>query len=747
MANLSLRPKRPQLTADELQQLRWLLGGVLTVLGVATVLFMDVDAWLLLGATAIAAVTTTFSPTLPARVPKIVHMLAFPLIAAFFAADLWLRSELLPAMVRLDMLLLLYRALVYRQRRDDLQVIVLGLFLVVVAGVLTVSLAFAAQILAYTACSLTFLFVIHLADATPSGSATGAPSPSGGRTAGEVSPSGSAVKASNARQPPAWATHADWRHLGRRVAAVVDWRVLALAGVLFVGMVAVTAVLFLAIPRFQLENGMFLDRFITKKARTGFSDSIKFGDVSDIQQDTGVALHVDVSDPHQIPATPYWRMLVLNEYRNGTFRMSAGLRNEEFDRERSGMGMTGLLRPRPNRATWTFYLEPGVSRYLPLLGSFQRLRFGEAQNYQQAARMAVVALTKDPVTMTAYQVDGFDFTVPLRDRPARHYGDLPPPVNDKSPTAETDQVSTLRRLLREAGADGKLSAAEFSGRVCAWLRDRHIYSLSPRIPDGPGDPLVRWADSRGPGHCELFAGSFVLLARAAGYPARIVTGFRGGTWNAFSNSFTVRNSDAHAWAEIFDRDGGMWLRADPLELPTATQSTDASADAALARRTDRSWAARLDSLRVFWYRRIVSFDQQAQVNTVKAAKEVTQNALRHLRERLVALGTSVRAWWVAPWDAGRIGSVITLSLAAAALTWLWRWSRLQLMSLFRPARRRDDPIRREAGRWLQRLMATTREPADRIQVMADLQRIRFGARQTWPDATLVFRRARKAARR
>jgi protein-glutamine gamma-glutamyltransferase len=745
MANLSPRPKRPQLTADELQQLRWLLGGVLTVLGVATVLFMDVDAWLLLAATAIAAIATTFSPTLPARVPKIVHVLAFPLIAAFFAADLWLRSELLPAMVRLDMLLLLYRALVYRQRRDDLQVIVLGLFLVVVAGVLTVSLAFAAQILAYTACALTFLFVIHLADATPSGTTTASSSSPSGGTASDLS-NVPAAKASVAHQPPAWALHTDWRRLGRRVAAVMDWRVLALGGVLFVGMVAVTAVLFLAIPRFQLENGMFLDRFITKKARTGFSDSIKFGDVSEIQQDTSVALHVDVSDPRQIPATPYWRMLVLNEYRNGAFRLSAGLRNDEFDRERSGMGMTGLLRQRANGATWTFYLEPGVSRYLPLLGAFQRLRFGEAQNYQHAARMAVVALTKDPVTMTAYQVDGFDFNVPLRDRPARHYSDLPSTVNDKSPTADADQTSTLRRLLREAGADGKLSAAEFSARVCAWLRDRHVYSLSPRIPDGPGDPLIRWSDSRGPGHCELFAGSFVLLARAAGFPARIVTGFRGGTWNAFSNSFTVRNSDAHAWAEVFDRDGGMWLRADPLELPTAAQSTDASADAALARRTDRSWAARLDSLRVFWYRRIVSFDQQAQVNTVKAAKEATQNALRRVREQLAALGSSVRAWWSAPWDAGRIGSVITLSLAAAVLTWLWRWLRLQLMSLFRPATRRDDPIRREAGRWLQRVLETGHEPANRTAVIADLQRIRFGARQTWPDAAVVFRRARKVAR-
>lgn len=99
--------RRPQLTAEELQQLRWLLGNVMTLLGVWTVFYMDVDAWTLMTLTSIAAVAMLVRPTLPARVPKLVHTLAFPSILAFCAGDLWLRSEVLPAMVRLDMLLLL----------------------------------------------------------------------------------------------------------------------------------------------------------------------------------------------------------------------------------------------------------------------------------------------------------------------------------------------------------------------------------------------------------------------------------------------------------------------------------------------------------------------------------------------------------------------------------------------------------------------------------------------------------------
>src|SRR4051812_32609305 len=141
MSNVA--PRRPQLTRDELQQLKWLLSSGLILLAVSTVFYMDVDAWTLMALATVATFATLLRPTLPARVPPLVHTLAFPVIVLFFAGDLWLKTEVLPAMVRLDILLLLYRSLTYRQRRDDLQIVVLGLFLVVVAGVLTVSLTFA----------------------------------------------------------------------------------------------------------------------------------------------------------------------------------------------------------------------------------------------------------------------------------------------------------------------------------------------------------------------------------------------------------------------------------------------------------------------------------------------------------------------------------------------------------------------------------------------------------------------------
>ena len=723
-----MEKKRPQLSLDELHQLKWLLGGGLTLLALSTVAYMEIEAWELMGLTSVCAIDCTLWPTLPARVPPLVHLLAFPLIVAVFVGDLWLTASPLPAMVRLDMLLLLYRSVSYRQRRDDLQVIVLGLFLIVVAGVLTVSLLFAAQLLVYTAWALAFLLVVTLVS-----SAEGPASESG--------------KVKNVAPP--WAVHADWPRLARRLRAVADWRVVALGGGLFAGVVAVSALLFLAIPRFQIENSLFLDRFMSKKVKTGFNDSIKFGDVTEIQQDTSVALSVDVTDRTQLPASPYWRMLVLDQYDNGTFKLSPILRRSAFGSERTDTIVHGEVRPKLGAAvTWTFYLESGVSRYLPLLGGFEVLRFRDHQNFRLGALVDVLALRDEPLTMTAYRVEGFEISDLLFDPK------FPTAARRREHTIQTwinvspeDHV-TLDRMSNEIAGGAKLGAEAFSRRAIEWLRKNHSYSMSPTLPPGTGDPLVRWVASREAGHCEFFAGALVLLARNAGFAARVVTGFRGGTWNGYSASFTVRNSDAHAWAEIFDPAVGAWRRADALEIAAAAQGPETKSEAAIVARSDRSWSARLDSLRIFWYRRIVNFDQRSQLETLKEVKIAAQSSGQHLRDTVVGAMAALRAWLAAPWSFTRGVKLVAVIGVLLALVWAtWQHGREVRRMFLRGGRGGcGDPVRADASRWLARLRPAEDSAREVCAVVGELQRLRFGARTTWPAPEPVFRRARQAWR-
>jgi hypothetical protein len=264
------------------------------------------------------------------------------------------------------------------------------------------------------------------------------------------------------------------------------------------------------------------------------------------------------------------------------------------------------------------------------------------------------------------------------------------------------------------------------------------------VPAGAGDPLVRWLTSREGGHCELFAGSLALLAREAGFPARVATGFHGGSWNGYSNNFTIRNSDAHAWCEVFDAAAGAWLRADPTPGSAEPTAAEQPGEAALARRLDRSWTARLDSLRVFWYRRIVNFDQRSQLETFKAVKAATEESGKRLREALERFGESLRAWMSGPWSGMKIARLFAVILVTGGGVIASRrggaWLRAALQR-----RRGIDPVRREAGRELARWRKMTEagaEPPDRA-LQGELERLRFGRRETWGDAAEIFRRSRR----
>jgi protein-glutamine gamma-glutamyltransferase len=709
-----METRSQRLSLDELQLLRWLLGGVLMLLSIATVFYLDIDSDAMAAVAAAGVLFALVRPAAPARIPVLAHRLAFPAILAFFAGDLWYTGELLPAIVRLDLLLLLYRGFSHRARRDDLQIVVLGLFLIVVAGVLTVSLVFAAQILLFTACALGLMMVVTIATAAEGGEAP------------KLAPRGVV---------PPWAAHASWRGLLRRLWEIADWRLLASAAALFFGVVAVSGLLFLAIPRFQLENSLFLERFVMKKATTGFSDRIKFGDITDITQDDSIAFDVDLSDPARAPANPYWRMVVLDEYDKGGFRLSSGLR-ATFGRELTAANFYPPLGGVRGVPTWTFYVESGVSRYLPLLGNFGALHFRDAQHFTYSTDLALFSLHDEPATMTAYKVEGMAAeTGELHDRvfagrwARRGPAGLPLQLGLNSLSAGDKAV--LARITSRIGPVQGLGAAEFSRRAIELLVGDHLYSLTPRIPPGRGDPLVRWMDSKEPGHCELFAGALVLMARSAGIPARVVTGFKGGTWNAYSGNYTIRNSDAHAWTEIWDEKKGAWIREDPL-APATTVDQSKEGAAALARLMDRSWSARLNSLRVFWYRRIVNFDQQSQADTLKAVKSATDGYGKWLR---TAVADGV-AWTKGPWGRARFTGLIVAAGAGAAFYWLYVAARWRLKFMGRG--RGFDPVRHEAGRWLRRVDAPD-------ALVADLQRLRYGPAPTWPRPSEVFRRARRSS--
>lgn len=772
-----MEKSRPQLSLAELFQLRWFLGGLLGLLSAWTLFYMEVDALLALALLTLMVPVFTLWPALSLALPLFVHRLAFPLIVTIFALDLWANREPLPAMIRLDLMLLGYRCIAPRSRREDLQLILLALFVVVVTGVFTVSPAFVVQILFFTGVALALLLSVTLSDARAGG-----------------------VAAINAA--PGW-ERVRWLELFARVRAVTDGRVVWLGGALFCGVVGLSIVLFLALPRVEISNNFFLDRLITKKSRTGFSETIRFNEVTDIAQDGGAAFAVDVSDPAAVPAEPYWRMLVLDEYTREGFRMSLGLRESISPAREKRQVFNGAGRSRADATVWTIYYQPGVSRYLPLMGGYGRLSFGEPQALVQSQALRLAALQTEPAKMIAYRIEGMDTDGVLRDRrfaldrevrPAQEFrrprwpevepGDeaspapqgpffgeagemdsppAPPTFLELTSLSAEDRVR-LDGWVAQIGGVGE-GGGDFARRAGAWLQSKHSYSLRSVTPRGEGDVLIRWMASTEPGHCELFAGSLVLLARAAGVPARLVTGFKGGVWNETSGHISVKNSDAHAWTEVWEESLGSWLRADATPGSQLTASLTPESDlgggtSSMAR--DSGWGARIDGLRIFWYRRIVNFDQGSQIELLRDTKASLRTALEAARVELERLLRALAEWLRQPWDFGRIsGIALVVGVTSGAVAW-WRAKGRALLMGWRSRRassHREDPVRREASRWLMRLARAERGDAGRkgdlatqaareqlAAARAELLRLRFGAREGWRQPASVFKHAKWACR-
>jgi hypothetical protein len=717
---MSMAKKRPQLELDELRQLRWLLGNVLVLIALSSLLYFEISAWLLLVCGATLVPLVTWRPALLARVPSWGHRIAFPLIVAFVVFDMYAYREPLAAAVRLDVLLLLYRCLHYRRRRDDLQLIVLGLLLIVMAGVVTVSMAFSVQIISFVACTLLLLFVVTLVE---------------GRQEDRLP---------RLATPPAWATR-PWPPLFARIRETCDWRVFALGALMFVGFVAMSGILFMSIPRFQLESGLALDRLMTKGSNTGFSDTMRFTDVTDIQKDNTVVLRIEASDRAQVPTSLYWRMVVMDEYSSGTFRMSADLKKAAFARLQTMGRIDSFETARAKEPLfWTFYLEPGVGRYLALGGAFRQLVFAEPKQIRWSPSLRLIALEREPSAMTAYRVEGMATGARMKDfrRDFNRAAANEALMTDTGVGEQDDEV--LRGLVSEITGSRRLSAGEFAETAMLWLARRHGYSLKMELPSGGNDPLVRWLASKQPGHCELFAGGFVLLARAAGYPARVVAGFMGGAWN--DDYLVVRNSDAHAWCEIRTEDGD-WLRVDP------TNDGPRLLGAAQGLRSDGrnvlmmpgGWAARIDRLRMLWYRRVVNFDRNEQQQLIRSLKDSAESIGASVRDAAKEVFEQIRSWLAHPWSPGRLGRISAAAVALALVLYYgFKYGRRGWFRLHWRRGAKLDPMRHEAGKWLVRW--NQKALPQEHSVRSALLRIRYGRRESWPEADRVFREARKALR-
>jgi transglutaminase-like putative cysteine protease len=143
-------------------------------------------------------------------------------------------------------------------------------------------------------------------------------------------------------------------------------------------------------------------------------------------------------------------------------------------------------------------------------------------------------------------------------------------LTDRYAGADESDLPRLLRLPGTANPQARAFALEERARLgddAAFMRsillrfNRETYSYTLAPPEVGVNGVDDFLFQTRRGFCEHYAGAFAFLMRAAGIPARVVTGYMGGEINPSSGVMVVRQSDAHAWVEIWL--DGLWRRIDP----------------------------------------------------------------------------------------------------------------------------------------------------------------------------------------
>ena len=386
-------------------------------------------------------------------------------------------------------------------------------------------------------------------------------------------------------------------------------------------------------------------------ARTGLSDQLQLGDVAKLATDDSIALRIRFTGAPQPANSLYFRGPVLTDYDGERWRASPGRPRPDLAEQ--------ALEARPLRYEMT--LEPLQISWLPLpeftvdkpvtnpplatlpAGPDNAGQWSLSAPLTQRVRLSGQALTQHPVRS-------------LSDNARARLTALPPGKHPRS------RAWALQ--LRSQPALQGATVPQLVEAVLQHVRQENfIYTLSPGAYRS--DAVDEFWLERRAGFCEHYAASFVVIMRAMGVPARIVTGYQGADKLLQDGQQVVRQSNAHAWAEVWQPEVG-WLRVDPTAAVAperVLQGQTLSAPPGLVlgafdavspglRQTLKRWAETLDNRWNVW---VLSYgkDQQKQ--------------------------------WLEQWGWGQVDTVsllrlIVLIAATVGLLgalWAWRESRRQ----------------------------------------------------------------------
>jgi len=325
------------------------------------------------------------------------------------------------------------------------------------------------------------------------------------------------------------------------------WKIQAkLAGLLLIQATPIMIALFVLFPRIPGPIwGIPKDAY---SGMTGLSDSMEPGNISQLSLSSKIAFRAEFKSA--IPANNqlYWRGPVLWHQEGRRWLITSDkihLATETL--ETSGIATDYTITLEPHNRNWLLLLDLPKATPNPLPA-------------EASIKHDMQVLSKAPI-LTRIRYDGHSYlNYKLGAQLSEHERTLALQLIE-------DENPKTRQLASKWISESKSPSQIIETALTMFREQPFIYTLAPPLLGK--EPVDDFLFNTKRGFCEHYASSFVYLMRAAGVPARIVTGYQGGEFNPNGNYLIIRQSDAHAWAEVWLKNKG-WVRIDP----TAAVSPD-----------------------------------------------------------------------------------------------------------------------------------------------------------------------------
>jgi len=403
-------------------------------------------------------------------------------------------------------------------------------------------------------------------------------------------------------------------------------RALRTAGRALLWAVPFAAVMFLLFPRIP---GPLWGMGAGSAATSGLGEEMTPGSISELSMSDAIVFRAQISGPQPASEQRYWRGPVLHEFDGSTWRRLPGQ-----------LAITQPIGQRAGPVIQQITLEPTGMRWWFALDTV-----GASPAPQVQLTFDQQLISTRPVSdVTNYAVTSWLLTRqegPLSSVAQRMDLRLPQRRNPRS-------LALAQQLRGQSSSD-----SDYVQRTLQWLRSGgFIYTLSPPLLGSDAvDELL--FDTR-EGFCGHYASAFTSLMRAGGVPARVVTGYQGGEWNPIGRYLLLRQSDAHAWSEVW-LEGQGWTRVDPTAVvaPERLQRSLRDllpASASIRLRLARSnWLApllqRWDAAGQWWQHSVVGYDWRTQQSVLESLGLDAGDLL----QQLLWLCAAAALWWLVMW--------------------------------------------------------------------------------------------------